>query len=64
MVGGKVSEIPLDSVEPLRIELETFLHSMRNRSRPLADGEAGYQALKIVEACYESSQKGRRMEID
>ena len=61
---GKVSEIPLDSKEPLRIELEAFLHSIRNQSRPLADGKAGFEALKIVEACYESSQKGRRIEID
>jgi UDP-N-acetylglucosamine 3-dehydrogenase len=61
---GEVSEIPLDSKEPLRIELEAFLHSMQNPSRPLADGNAGFEALKIVEACYESSQKGRRIEID
>jgi len=61
---GEVSEIPLESGEPLRLELEAFLNSMRNQTRPLADGEAGYQALKIVEACYESSQKGRRIEIN
>jgi UDP-2-acetamido-3-amino-2,3-dideoxy-glucuronate N-acetyltransferase len=61
---GEVSEIPLDSKEPLRIELEAFLHSIRNRSKPLADGKAGFEALKIVEACYESSQKGRRIKID
>jgi UDP-N-acetylglucosamine 3-dehydrogenase len=61
---GEVSEIPLDSGEPLRLELEAFLHSMQNRSKPLADGQAGYEALRVVEACYKSSEKGRRMEID
>jgi len=61
---GKVSEIPLDSEEPLRLELEAFLSSVRDRSKPLADGRAGYEALKVVEACYESSREGRRIEID
>ena len=45
-------------------ELEAFLYSMRHRSEPLANGRAGYEALRIVEACYESSQRGKRIEID
>jgi predicted dehydrogenase len=61
---GKISEIPLDSSEPLQSELKAFLHSIENRSKPIADGQAGYEALKIVEACYESSRKGRRIEIE
>jgi predicted dehydrogenase len=61
---GKVSEIPLDSSEPLQSELKAFLHSIKNRSKPIADGQAGYEALRVVEACYESSQKGRRIEIE
>ena len=61
---GKVSNIPIDSGEPLRLELEAFLDSIRDRRKPLADGEVGYQSLKIVEACYESSRTGRRIEID
>jgi predicted dehydrogenase len=61
---GEVSQIPFDEEEPLKLELKGFLDSMRNRSRPLANGQAGYEALKIVEACYESSQKGGRIEIN
>ena len=61
---GGVNEISLGSEEPLKLELKSFLDSMKNRSKPLADGQAGYEALKIVEACYESSQSGRRIEID
>lgn len=61
---GGVNEISLSSEESLRIELKAFLNSMRDRSKPLADGEVGYEALKVVEACYESSQSGRRIEID
>jgi len=44
--------------------LKAFLGSIQSRSRPLADGQAGYEALKVVEACYESSRRGKRIEID
>jgi len=61
---GDVSQISFDSEEPLKIELKAFLDSIRSRSKPLADGQAGYEALTIVEACYESSQKGSRVGIE
>ena len=61
---GKVNEIPFSSEEPLKLELKNFLESIKNRSKPLADGQVGCEALKIVEACYESSRSGRKIEID
>jgi len=61
---GESFQISVDSEEPLTLELKAFLDSIANRMKPLADGRAGYQALKIVEACYESSKTGRRIEID
>lgn len=61
---GEVSEIPLDGEEPLKMELKAFIDSIRNRSKPLADGQAGYEALKVVEACYESSRRGARLEME
>jgi predicted dehydrogenase len=60
---GEVSQIPFDAEEPLKLELKAFINSIKSRSRPLADGQTGYEALKIVESCYESSQRGGRMEI-
>jgi len=63
-IEGEVNEVSFSSEEPLKLELKSFLDSMKNRSKPLADGQAGWEALKIVEACYESSQSGRRIEID
>lgn len=63
-IEGKAQEIPFDAEEPLQLELKKFLDSIRNRSKPLADGQVGLEALRIVEACYESSQKGQRVEID
>lgn len=64
VVEGDVEVIPIESEEALTIELRAFLDSVKTRSKPLADGKVGYEALKIVEACYESSKKGRRMEIE
>jgi UDP-N-acetylglucosamine 3-dehydrogenase len=61
---GEVKEISFHFEEPLKLELRSFLDSMENRSKPLADGRAGWEALRIVEACYESSRSGRRLEID
>jgi predicted dehydrogenase len=63
-VEGEASKIPIDEEEPLKLELKAFLNSIKDRSRPLADGQAGYEALKIVEACYESSKKRSRVEIE
>jgi len=60
---GEVRNIPVEPEEPLTTELKAFLDSMRNRSQPLADGQAGFEALKIVEACYRSSQSGKRVEM-
>lgn len=63
-IEGKCSEIPIGSEKPLAIELKMFLESIETRKRPLADGQAGYEALKVVEACYQSSQHGKRIEIE
>jgi predicted dehydrogenase len=63
-IEGKAQEVPFDAGEPLKLELKKFLDSIRDRSKPLADGQVGLEALRIVEACYESSEKGQRIEID
>ena len=63
-IEGKAQDISLDSEEPLKKELSQFLESIGNRSKPIADGQAGLEALRIVEACYDSSQKGQRVEMN
>ncbi len=60
---GEAQHLPIPPEEPLTAELKAFLESMKNRSKPLADGRAGFEALKIVEACYRSSQVGKRVEM-
>lgn len=61
---GEAQDIPIEQEEPLTIELEAFLNSIKSRSKPLADGQAGFEALKIVEACYQSSRSGKRLEME
>jgi len=61
---GESRSLPVETEEPLTTELKAFLDSIRSRSRPRADGQAGYEALKIVEVCYESSRSGQRLEIE
>ncbi len=61
---GEAKSLPVKPEEPLTLELRAFLDSIKNRSRPLADGQAGLEALRIVEVCYESSRSGRRVEIE
>jgi predicted dehydrogenase len=60
---GETQDVPVVLEEPLTTELKAFLDSMKNRSNPLANGQAGYEALKVVEACYESSRSGKRIEM-
>ena len=61
---GEARDVSVVSGEPLALELKAFLDSVRDRSRPVADGQAGYEALKVVEACYESSKLGKKVTIN
>ncbi len=45
IVGGKVK---VEKKEPLKAELEAFLHSVRTRTRPLVSGHEGREALKVA----------------
>jgi UDP-2-acetamido-3-amino-2,3-dideoxy-glucuronate N-acetyltransferase len=63
-IEGKPQDVPLEGGEPLKLELVQFLNSIKTRSRPIADGQAGLEALRVVEACYESSRQGKLVEID
>ncbi|MBI3291540.1 MAG: Gfo/Idh/MocA family oxidoreductase [Elusimicrobia bacterium] len=46
----------IPSGEPLRLELEAFLQAIQGRHRPIADGAAGVEALRVVEAAKRSAQ--------
>jgi UDP-2-acetamido-3-amino-2,3-dideoxy-glucuronate N-acetyltransferase len=46
--------IPLESVEPLRVECEHFLECLRERAIPRTDGLSGLRVLEVLEACQRS----------
>lgn len=49
-----------EETEPLRIECEHFLTCIRERERPLTDGENGLRVLKVLAACQLSLERGGR----
>jgi predicted dehydrogenase len=46
--GLNLSKIPVAQGEPLRLELESFLNSIRTRSTPIVDAQAGRRALALA----------------
>jgi predicted dehydrogenase len=50
--------IPLPAAEPLRVECEAFLDSIRTRQPPITDGRSGLRALAVLEAAQHSIELG------
>ncbi len=46
--GLNLSKVPVAPGEPLRRELEAFLHAVRTRSNPIVDARAGRRALALA----------------
>jgi len=46
--------IEVEDVEPLRAECEHFIECVRAGQRPRTDGQAGLEAVRILEACQRS----------
>ncbi len=59
---GGANSIPLPDVEPLRAECEHFVSCIKQRKKPLTDGESGLRVLQVLEACQESLENdGQRV---
>lgn len=55
----------IDMVEPLKIECQHFIDSIKNQTRPLTDGENGLQILRILTAAQRSlEENGRPIKIE
>ena len=50
--GGRAIEV--EDIEPLRAECEHFLECVRTGQRPRTDGQAGLEAVRVLEACQRS----------
>ncbi len=46
--------IPVEAVEPLRVECEHFLQCIRDRATPMTDGINGLRVLEVLDACQRS----------
>ena len=57
------NQIALEKREPLRNEIEDFVNAIQQNKQPLATGEDGLMALKIVEAATISYEKGEEVKI-
>lgn len=59
-------EIPqLPTTEPLKIEMEHFIHCVQTGKTPLSDGVNGYQVLRVLEAADESiKNQGKMIELN
>lgn len=53
----------IPSGEPLRLELEAFLQAIQDHRHPIADGTAGVEALRVVEAAKRSAQLMRAVSL-
>lgn len=54
---GEGHAVPIENVEPLRVECQHFLDCVRDRKQPRTDGESGLRVLKILQACEKSLEK-------
>jgi len=55
----------LPEVEPLRLECEHFLKCVRERERPLTDGESGLRVLHVLEAAQRSmNESGKPVTLE
>lgn len=60
---GAVRQLEFAPEEPLRAELVAFVESMETRDRPRANGLAGFEAVRVVEAALESGRTGQWIDI-
>ena len=51
----------IQTAEPLRLELESFINSIINDTQPEVTGEDGLRALKVCEAAIKSARTGEKV---
>lgn len=62
-VEGALHQIESPPEEPLLAELRAFVESIQTRKNPRADGWAGYDAVRVLEAALESARTRRTVEL-
>jgi UDP-N-acetylglucosamine 3-dehydrogenase len=62
-VEGEMHQLEFSPEEPLHTQWRAFLESVETRQAPLADGRAGYRAVRVIEAALESARSGRPADL-
>jgi predicted dehydrogenase len=61
---GVVTQIETPPEEPLLAELRAFVDSVQTRKVPRADGWAGYDAVRVMNAALESVKSGKAVALE
>ena len=60
---GALHQIECAPEEPLLAELRSFVDSVHTRNPPRADGQAGYDSVRVLEAALESVKTGQTVRL-
>ena len=60
-VSGEIINKEISPAEPLFLELQDFLNCVNSGAKPKADGQAGVDSLRVVEAAMQSHAEGREI---
>jgi UDP-2-acetamido-3-amino-2,3-dideoxy-glucuronate N-acetyltransferase len=63
VVEGTVHQVECPPEEPLLAELRAFVDSIQTRKAPRADGQAGYDSVRVLNAALESIKTGKTVEL-
>lgn len=61
--AGETVTLPVEPAEPLRLELEAFLHAVRTGSTPEVTGSDGLSALSLAKLLLTAADEGRSMSV-
>ena len=62
-VEGTVKQVEVPPEEPLLAELRAFVDSIQTRKAPRADGQAGYDSVRVLNAALESVKTGKAVKL-
>ena len=62
-VEGTVHQVECPPEEPLLAELHAFVDSIQTRKAPRADGQAGYDSVRVLNAALESIKTGKAVTL-
>ncbi len=60
-VSGEIIHKEISPAEPLFLELQDFFNCVETGSKPKADGQAGVDSIRVVEAAMQSHAEGREI---